>query len=125
MNLRYFNFKERNQKMKDIFKNRIRVKDIFKNRIRMALADGQTHTAKSLGLAAIITETEDTSPRTRALIREMVEDGELIGSSSAGYKNLTTAKEVQKYMNSLMKRQMAVSARILAVYNAAKGKGLV
>ena len=99
--------------------------DTNKNRIRIMLDMGGTYTAKDLAQFAIVHETSESCPNTRQMIFEMIDAGALIGSSSDGYRNLTTGKEVQQYLNSLLKRQMGVSKRIQAVYDAAKKRGIL
>lgn len=82
-------------------------------------------TAKSIAAGSFIVETDDTCPKTREVIRELIHDGYCIGSSGQGYLLLTTGKEVQEYLNSLMSRQIGISKRIQAVYNSAKSSGLL
>jgi hypothetical protein len=89
------------------------------------LADGEVHSAQNLAWAAMITESSDTYPRTRALIKEMIEEGALIGSTSKGYKNMTDAHEIQRYMNRLMKYQIGIGNRIQAVFNAGLAAGIL
>lgn len=101
------------------------LKEVYKHRIVKSLASGDRKTVKEIANWTRMHESDDSQPRHRALIRDLIGEGYLIGSTGNGYKLMTTAKEVQVYMNSLMKRQIGVSARILSVYNAAKGKGLV
>jgi hypothetical protein len=62
-------------------------------------------------------------PRTRKYILSAIENlGAPIGSNSGGYFMLNAEKELQVYLNGLMSRQVALSRRILAVYNAYHGK---
>ena len=72
-----------------------------------------------------IYENSESCTTTRGIIRELTDDGYSIGSSSMGYKMLTTGKEVQSYLNHLLKRQMGISQRIAAVYNAARFEGVL
>ena len=70
-----------------------------------------------------IDEQSDSAPVTRGYVRELIEDGHPIGSDKNGYRLLQTAKEVQVYLNSLLKRQIALSTRIQNVYEGAKLEG--
>jgi hypothetical protein len=94
-------------------------------RIRNRLADNQVHSARDLAWSAMIEESSDTYPRTRALIKEMIQDGELIGSNSKGYFNMRDAHEIQRYMNALMKRQIGLGKRIQAIFNAGVARGIL
>jgi len=93
--------------------------------INAILRDGARHTAKELSIKACVLESDSTCPRTRSLIKELIIDGKLIGSSKDGYKLMTSGKEVQVYLNSLLKRQMGMSRRIQAVYDAAQKNGIL
>lgn len=94
-------------------------KDEILNELRNSYPN-QTWTAKELSIVVGISETSDTCPTTRGYIRDLIDDGHVIGSSRDGYKLLQTGKEVQAYLNSLLERQMGISRRIAAVYEAAK-----
>jgi len=72
-----------------------------------------------------LVETNDSYPMTRKLIRELINEGHCIGSNRDGYYLMFNGKEVQSYLNSLLQRQIAISKRIEAVYNAAKEDGLL
>ena len=72
-----------------------------------------------------ISEGSESCPKTRKIIRDLTADGYTIGSSSAGYRMLSTGKEVQGYLNDLLKRQIAISQRIADVYDAAKLEGIL
>jgi hypothetical protein len=100
-------------------------KEVLKTRIRYTLRDMKVHTAKDLAWYALIQEKSDTCPTTRGLVREMIEEGELIGSSAKGYKNMDTGKEVQVCLNSLLARQLGISRRIQSIYDAALAKGIL
>jgi hypothetical protein len=82
-------------------------------------------TAFCIAMRCGIYENSESCTTTRALIRDLTGDGYSIGSSSRGYKMLTTGKEVQSYLNHLLKRQMGISQRIAAVYGAAKLEGVL
>ena len=102
-------------------------KDLLKNRIAAHLNSSMysTLTAQELAYRAGITETTDTCPITRGLIREMINEGHLIGSNSRGYHIMTSGKEVQQCLNSLLKRTMGINKRIQSIYDAAKAKGIL
>jgi hypothetical protein len=102
-------------------------KDLMKSRISYDLikANGDPITAVDLALDNGIPETSDSCPTTRSIIREMIDEGMLIGSTSRGYKLMTTGKEVQQCLNSLLKRQMGISRRIQSIYDAAQSKGIL
>ena len=100
-------------------------KDLQKNMIISILASVSYVKAETLAQTAYINETNDTSPATRGLIRELIDEGHIIGSTSKGYHLIDTAKEMQVYLNSLLKRQMGISKRIQAVYDAAQKKGII
>ena len=72
-----------------------------------------------------IYENSESCATTRDIIRDLTADGYAIGSTSLGYKMLTTGKEVQVYLNHLLKRQMGISRRIADVYDAAKLEGIL
>jgi hypothetical protein len=101
------------------------MKEANKTCITSRLSDGKYHTANDLAWHAMIKETSDTYPTTRDTIREMIEEGHLIGSTSKGYKLMTSGKEVQQCLNSLLKRQMGISRRIQSIYDAAQAKGIL
>jgi len=89
------------------------------------LDDGQVHTAQELADYAMIKERHDSCPATRAILLGMIIKGALIGSTAKGYKLMTTGKEVQQCLNSLLRRQMAISRRIQSIYDAAQSKGIL
>lgn len=82
-------------------------------------------TAEDIAIWCGIAEISDTSPTTRGYIRSLIDDGYCIGSTREGYKMLVNGKEVQRYLNSLLKRQIALSTRIQKVYDAAQKDGLL
>ena len=100
-------------------------KGILKTKIMFALSGACELTAQELANMCTIAETVDSCPNTRDLIRELIADGFLIGSSSTGYKMLTSGKEVQQYLNALLRRQLGISRRIQAVYDAAVKSGVL
>ena len=79
-------------------------------------------TASWLSQEAFMYET-GTAPRTRKLIRELVAEGNPIGSCQDGYFLIKSEKELQVYLNKLMSRSVALSSRILDTYNAFKKGG--
>ena len=102
-------------------------KEIQKNRI-LNLLDGSVQPSvkvKRIAWVADVAETCDTCPATRGLIKELIHEGHLIGSTNDGYMLMSTAKEVQVYLNSLLKRQMGISRRIQAVHDAAQRMGVL
>ena len=101
------------------------MKETYKTSIEALLSDGREHTAKELAGYAMIKESSDTCPKTRGLVRELINDGNLIGSTRGGYKLMTTGHEVQTCLNSLLKRQIGIINRIQAVYSAAQSKGIL
>jgi hypothetical protein len=106
--------------MKDTFK------DILKNRILNLLVNGgEIYPARELADFANINEVSETCPITRDLIRDMIDEGALIGSSSKGYFIMKSAKEVQVCLNGLLKRSMGISRRIQAIYDAAQKNGIL
>ncbi len=100
-------------------------KQLLKNRISNRLSDGLVHTAQDLAWSAMINESTDSYPATRGLIREMINEGSLIGSTVTGYKLMTDGKEVQQCLNSLLRRQMGITKRIQAIYDAATAEGVL
>jgi chromosome segregation and condensation protein ScpB len=94
---------------------------MIKWNVVLALLQARTSpiTAKTLARQAGIDETDDTCPKTRKLIRDLIRDGHCIGSENTGYKLMQTGKEVQEYLNSLLQRQIALSKRIADVYHGA------
>ena len=70
-------------------------------------------------------ETDDTFPKTRKVVRELIDEGHCIGSNHHGYYIMQSGKEVQSYLNSLLRRQIAISNRIAAVYASGKENGLL
>jgi hypothetical protein len=101
------------------------LKEANKTCINFMLLDGDYHTAQELAHYAMIKESTDTCPITRDTIREMIDGGSLIGSTSKGYKLMTSGKEVQQCLNGLLKRQMGISRRIQSIYDAAQAKGIL
>jgi hypothetical protein len=101
------------------------LKEANKTCINFLLLDGGYHTAQELADYAMIKETNDTCPATRDTIREMIEGGSLIGSTSKGYKLMTTGKEVQQCLNGLLGRTIGINKRIQSIYDAAKAKGIL
>lgn len=91
----------------------------------LTVLGGTTVKAEYLAIGAGIIETDKTYPKTRALIRELIDEGYCIGSKSTGYYLMQTGKEIQIYLNSLLQRQIAISNRIAAVYHAGKDAGLI
>jgi len=82
-------------------------------------------TAQEIAFVANIHELSDTCPITRGLIRELIDDGALIGSTYRGYHIMDTGKEVQQCLNGLLKRQMGITKRIQSIYDAATAKGIL
>jgi hypothetical protein len=104
-----------------------KITSIYKSRIQYALDHTKrSHlTANQLARFACINEMSDTCPITRGIIRDLIDDGELIGSTSKGYHIMAEGKEVQQCLNSLLKRQMGISRRIQSIYDAAQAKGIL
>ena len=100
-------------------------KELAKRVIKRMLENGKRYTAQELSDAAGLQENDRTAPVARKIILGLIEDGNVIGSNSAGYQMLSSGKEIQQYLNALLKRQMGISKRIQAVYDAAQGKGLL
>jgi chromosome segregation and condensation protein ScpB len=69
-----------------------------------------------------IKESSGSCPTTRKLIREAIKAGHAIGSNNSGYFMIETEKEMQRYLNSLMRRQIKMSQRIDDVYHAFYGR---
>jgi hypothetical protein len=103
----------------------ITIKEANEICISAMLADGLRHTAQELADYAMIKEGHDSCPITRAVLLGMIIKGELIGSTAKGYKLMDNGKEVQQCLNSLLRRQMAISRRIQVIYNAAQAKGIL
>jgi hypothetical protein len=99
--------------------------NIVKAEILNTLESGCTFTAGELSRNAHINENNDTYPKARKAVRALIDDGHVIGSTKDGYKLLTTGKEVQQYLNSLLKRTIGINNRIQSVYDSAKDKGLL
>lgn len=98
---------------------------LAKKVITTMLENGKRYTATELSDAAGLQEMDSTAPKARKIIRGLIDDGYVIGSDARGYKMLTTGKEIQQYLNALLKRQIGISNRIQAVYDAAQAKGLL
>jgi len=81
--------------------------------------------AEYLSNRAGILETDETYPKTRKIIRSLIDEGHCIGSNNYGYYLMQSGKEVQSYLNSLLRRQIAISNRIAAVYYSGKKEGLL
>lgn len=105
------------------------LKDILKENIMdgllIAKAACTQLTAVELSNYAGVVETDTTCPNTRELIKDLIRDGNLIGANSKGYWIMTTGKEVQQVLNSLLKRQMGISRRIQSIYDAAIKRGIL
>jgi hypothetical protein len=66
-----------------------------------------------------INESEPSCSRTRGLILKAINDiSAPIGSNRNGYYLINTKHEMQRYLNDLLNRQIAISKRIEAVYKA-------
>jgi hypothetical protein len=104
-----------------------KITSIYKSRIMYALNNTrlETLTAHQLAQFSGINEVSETCPATRGIIRELIADGELIGSTSKGYHVMKEGKEVQQCLNSLLRRQMGITSRIQAIYDAATAKGIL
>lgn len=100
-------------------------KEIQKERVIKFLDTIGQMKAARLARCSDIKETFDTCPATRGLIKELIDEGHLIGSNSAGYFLMDNAKQVQQVLNSLLKRQMGISRRIQSIYDAAQKKGIL
>jgi hypothetical protein len=99
----------------------------LKERVLEALEFSFNQEIKAGDLAqfANISEMSDTCPVTRGIIRDMINDGELIGSNSKGYFIMKDGKEVQQCLNALLKRTIGINKRIQSIYDAAKLKGIL
>jgi hypothetical protein len=102
-------------------------KNLMKERILydLQMNAGSSITAEILASVNNINETSDTCPATRGFIRELIDEGALIGSTSKGYHMMTTGKEVQQCLNALLKRTMGINKRIQSIYDAAQVKGIL
>lgn len=67
-------------------------------------------------------EQDPTNRGIRKVIREAIARGCPIGSNGKGYFLIHNEKEMQRYLNSLLKKQIAISQRIDDVYHAFYGK---
>jgi len=66
-----------------------------------------------------MTESHPTCPRTRELIlKAMVDFDVAYGANNKGYYKISNKHEMQRYMNLLLDKQIAISKRIEIVYNA-------
>lgn len=64
-----------------------------------------------------------TCPRTRKLIKDSIKTQNFaIGSDNRGYYTIRTAHEMQRYLNSLLQRQIGITNRIDTVYKAYHGR---
>ena len=91
----------------------------------LQLAKGLSIKARELSIGAGFVETDDSYPKARKAIRELIDEGHCIGSRYDGYFLMQSGKEVQGYLNSLLQRQIAISHRIAAVYHSGKELGLL
>ncbi len=75
-------------------------------------------------VASIVGINDSTScPRTRKLILSAMKTFNMpIGSYHKGYYRLRNAHQMQRYMNSLLKRQIGITNRIDIVYKAFHGR---
>jgi hypothetical protein len=65
----------------------------------------------------------ESCPRTRKLILEAMKEYNVpIGSDNRGYYIINTAHEMQRYLNSLLRRQLGITQRIEIDYNACHGR---
>jgi len=61
----------------------------------------------------------ETCPQTRKIIYNAMKNHDVaIGSCNKGYFILRTEHEMQRYLNSLLKRQIGITERIDTVYHA-------
>ena len=64
-----------------------------------------------------------TCPKTRKLILAAMKTYNVpIGSDNRGYYTIRTAHEMQRYLNSLLQRQIGITERIDTVYKAFHGR---
>jgi hypothetical protein len=64
-----------------------------------------------------------TCPKTRRLILTAMKTYNTpIGSDNRGYYTIRTAHEMQRYLNSLLQRQIGITNRIDTVYKAFHGR---
>ena len=77
-------------------------------------------TVREIASICGINEGNDQScSKTRILILKAMEDFNTpVGSCYRGYYLIRSAHEMQRYLNSLLDRQVAISNRIEIVYNA-------
>ncbi|MHC4640091.1 MAG: hypothetical protein ACYS32_00500 [Planctomycetota bacterium] len=68
-------------------------------------------------------DASGTRPYTRKLIRELISEGNPIGSNNKGYFLLRSDRETQRYLNALLQRQAALSQRIADVFYGKMGGG--
>ena len=70
-------------------------------------------------------ESHPSCPRTRKLILKTMQDfvsqKKAIGSDGRGYYMINNEHEMQRYLNSLLNRQIAITKRIEITYNAFYG----
>ena len=77
---------------------------------------------REISLALGLSESDPSCPATRKKIWEAIKEGNPIGCNGKGYFIIRSDKEMQSYLNSLMRRQIALSERITDVYRAYYGK---
>ena len=74
---------------------------------------------------ACIKESHPTCPRTRKLIKDAMKFFNVpIGSNNHGFFIIKTGQEMQRYCNSLLKRQVGITETIEITYEAWKANRL-
>jgi hypothetical protein len=78
-------------------------KSVQKAILKNHLADGNVHSARRLE-AALIIPHQETAPKVRQLIAELIEEGEPICSCSVGYFMPRYEEDVNTYYTDLVDR---------------------
>jgi hypothetical protein len=100
------------------------VKSIIKNRIETCISMACEERPVTVATLAPCSDPHGqdrkrpTCPKTRKLIRELITEGKAIGSNSKGYFPIETGEQLQRYLNKLLKRQVAIAGRISDVHKA-------
>jgi hypothetical protein len=80
-------------------------------------------TVRDIAAIVGINESDMTFPHTRKLIKSAMKSFSMpIGSYYKGYYRIRSAHQMQRYMNSLLKRQIGITERIDIVYKAFHGR---
>jgi hypothetical protein len=94
------------------------MKDKIRRIIQKRKKDNPIHVRSICAKIGVDEGADYSCPKTRDLIRELIFDGNPIGSNSNGYFWITTYDELTEYIDSLQGRINGIEQRIKLIRNA-------